>query len=112
MKTMAYTPISGVTTTTTSAAIPADQLICASAIITVAGSSPVGTLAMEASNDIIQTGTDVPTNFAQIATVAISAAGSFIIPKTELSYEYVRFVFTLTSGTATSATVRMKAISL
>ena len=44
----------------------------------------------------------VPTNWSDIsgATVAISGAGAFLIPKTDLCYQWVRVVYT-NSGTGT-----------
>lgn len=61
--------------------------------------SVVGTLKLQASNDKVFS-PNAPVNWNDIpsATVSVSAAGSFLIPKTELCYQYIRAVFTLSSG--------------
>lgn len=85
--------------TTSSVVIPADQTFAASVIAVVTGTTPVGTLVLEASNDIVATPAVPPTNFAVIGTVSISATGVVIIPKVDICYEWLRVTFTKTSGT-------------
>lgn len=101
--------LSGVTDTTSSASISSEFLFAASVQAVVTGTSPVGTLALEASNDILTTGTSTPQNWSTIATVAISAAGVFLIPKTDLCYAHTRVTFTKTSGTV-SVSANLKAL--
>lgn len=103
--------ISSVTATTSSAVIEADQLFATSAIAVVSGTSPVGVLTLEASNDVINYPTVQPSNYVTIATVALSAVGNFAIPKTEICYKYIRYTFTKTSGTITTS-VNMMAQAL
>jgi hypothetical protein len=56
-----------------------------------------GTLKLMFSNDD-QSGT--PTNFSDIpsATVTVSGAGVFSIPKTEVCYNFIKVVFTKSGG--------------
>lgn len=89
--------------TVTTAAITALNLVEASAQITATGAAS-GTLKMQASNDDIPNGP--PVNWSDIpnATIAVSASGSFLIPKTDLCYQYVRLVYT-NAGTGTISVV-------
>lgn len=93
--------------TVTSAAIDSRNLFSCSAQIAATGSA-AGTLIIEASDDIA--GADgVPgpqTNWSAIpsATVSVSGAGAFLIPKTDLCYQFVRLVYT-NSGTGTISVV-------
>lgn len=90
--------------TVTTVAIPSQNLFQASAQITATGSA-VGTLKMQASNDEPLNGS-APVNWSDIpsATVAVAAAGAFLIPKTDLCYQFVRLVYTNT-GTGTISVV-------
>lgn len=71
----------------------------------VATGSAAGTFKMQVSDD---SGPDsymdtfIPTNWSDLsgASISISGAGVFVIPKVDLSYNYVRFVYTST-GTGT-----------
>lgn len=88
-----------------SAAIRTDQLIAVSAQGIVSGGlSPVGVLKLQASNDAgtIPANGAAPTvtNWSDIpsATIAVGADGVFLIPKTELSYNWIRVVYTRASG--------------
>lgn len=69
----------------------------------VATGSPVGVLKLQFSNDhaFASPNNQTPTNWSDIpnATVSISAAGVFAIPRTELCYQWIRAVYTFTSGT-------------
>jgi hypothetical protein len=91
--------------TLTSAAIPALNLFSCSVQITATGSA-AGTLAIQASNDDSNAANFVPTNWSAIpnATVTVTGAGAFLIPKTDLCYQWVRVVYT-NSGTGTVAVV-------
>jgi hypothetical protein len=87
--------------TVSSAAIPALNLFAASAQITSVGAGAAGTLKMQASNDD-PLAPNQPTNWSDIsgASVAVSGAGSFLIPKLDLCYQWVRLVYT-NSGSGT-----------
>lgn len=87
--------------------IIADQLIACSAQAVNVGTG-VGTVKLQASNDgpglrVDAKGNPLPTNWNDItgATVAVSGAGPFLIPKIDLGYRYIRAVYTFTSGTGT-----------
>lgn len=90
--------------TVTSAAVRAPFLFYASAQIAVTGAG-AGTLQMQASNDDPQDGT-APQNWSNIsgAAVTVTGAGAFLIPKTDLCYQYVRLVYTNT-GTGTISVI-------
>ena len=98
-----------------SAAIDASQIYSISAQVVMTGSSPTGTLKLQASNDKINAANlaldTVPTNWSDIpnASVAISATGAFLVPKTDLSYQWVRALWVQTSGTGT-VTVNIKTV--
>ena len=86
--------------TVTSVLIPSMSLFAISAQITATGAG-AGTLKMQASNDQPSDNSQ-PTNWVDItgATVTVAGAGAYMIPKTEICYQYVRFVYTNT-GTGT-----------
>lgn len=85
--------------TITTAAIPALNLFYCSAQAS-ASSGGAGTLKIQASNDEIQGINTVPTNWSDIpsATIAVSGAGAFLIPKIDLCYQWVRLVYTNTGA--------------
>lgn len=85
--------------TITTAAIPALNLLYCSAQIT-ATSGAAGTLKLQASNDDFPSNTTPPVNFSDIpsASVAVTGAGSFLIPIQNLCYQYVRLVYTNTGA--------------
>lgn len=91
--------------TITTAAIPALNLFSCSAQATSTGSG-AGTLIIQASNDDFPSPNTPPVNWTAIpsATVAVSGAGAFLIPKTDLCYQWVRLVYTNT-GTGTISVV-------
>lgn len=91
--------------TVTTAAIPALNLFYCSAQVSTTGSG-AGTLKLQASNDDTQGSQTVPTNWSDIpsASIVASGAGAFLIPKTDLSYQWVRLVYTNT-GTGTFSVV-------
>jgi len=73
----------------------------------------VGALKLQASNDNPSNPNQSPaSNWSDIpsATVSVSAAGVFLIPKTDLCYRWIRAVYTHTSGTGT-VTVNIEALA-
>lgn len=89
--------------TVTTAAIDSRNLFACSAQITATGAG-AGTLIIQASDDDIPNGPPVNWSPIPLATITVSAAGAFLIPRTELCYQYVRLVFTNT-GTGTISVV-------
>ncbi len=88
-------------------AIQASQLWGMSVQAIVSGATnPVGTVKIQFSNDSPRVS---PTNWTDIsgATVSISANGVVGIPKTDLAYEWVRVVYTHSSGTGGLVTVNV-----
>lgn len=90
--------------TITGTAIPAAQLFQCSVQINTTGSAG-GTVKLQASNDAQNdqySSRQTPTNWSDIPSAAatVSAAGSVLIPKTDLCYQYIRVVYTNT-GTGT-----------
>jgi hypothetical protein len=82
----------------TSAAIPALNLFyCSAQISTVGGGA--GTLVIQASNDDFVNGSP-PVNWSPIpgATVTVTGPGAYLIPKTDLCYQWVRLVYTNTDA--------------
>lgn len=83
-------------------AIPTENMLYCSVQVTSTGSS-AGTAKLQASNDnpVIGNGM-VPTHWTDIASasVAVSGAGSVLIPITNLCYQWIRVVYTNT-GTGT-----------
>lgn len=91
--------------TVTTAAIDSRNLFACSAQITATGAG-AGTLIIQASNDDPTSPTTPPTNWSPIplATITVTSAGAFLIPRIELCYQYVRLVYTNT-GTGTISVV-------
>lgn len=86
--------------TLTSAAIPSDLLWRISAQATSTGTG-AGTLQMQASNDQPVIGTAAPANWSNVGSpVTVAGAVSVILPATDISYQFIRFVYTNT-GTGT-----------
>lgn len=92
--------------TVTTAAIPALNLFSCSVQLAATGAGAAGTLKIQASNDHPVAANTVPTNWSDItgASVSVSGAGAYLIPKTDLCYEYIRLVYT-NSGTGTISVV-------
>ena len=86
-------------------AIFAANLFSCSVQLAATGSA-AGTMKLQASNDESNASGFVPTNWSDIsgATVSVSGAGAFLIPKTDLCYQWVRVVYT-NSGTGTISVV-------
>lgn len=91
--------------TTSGPAIPSQFMFALSAQAVVTGTG-VGTLNIQASNDNPSTlQRDASGNYQVInwtnisaATVAITGAGSFLIPKLETAYAFTRVQYVFTSG--------------
>jgi len=89
-------------------AVPALNLFKASVQMVCTGAA-AGTLVLQASNDDLTTlpgSAQVPTNWTNIpsATVSISGAGTYLIPATDICYQYIRASYT-NSGSGTIAVV-------
>ncbi len=95
--------------TVTSAIMDSRNLFYMSAQIAATGSA-AGTLKIQVSNDekpVLANDTAwQPTNWSDLsgASVSVSGAGAFLIPKTDLCYQYIRAVYT-NSGTGTISVV-------
>lgn len=89
------------------------RLLFSMSVQVVAAGAPVGVVKVQVSND---EGSSIPipfspTNWVDLPSisVAISASGNFLIPKFDLCYNYVRIVYTKTSGTG-SITAEVKSL--
>lgn len=95
----------------------ANQLVSASFHVIFSGSDAAGTLTIQASNDPTGEGNTAanftPTNWVDIpsASCTPTVAGSFLITIAQLTYRWVRVVWTRTSGTGT-VTVNMNALGI
>lgn len=84
----------------------------------VATGTAAGTIQIQASNDKsvgLPPNQFQPTNWSNIgSSVTVSGAGAYIVPELELSYEYVRLVYTDTSGGSATGTLsaRIKSMAL
>lgn len=85
-----------------SVGIPTQNMFSMSVQIVATG-SPVGVAKVQVSNDeaVSVPNQIVPTNWNDLsgATVNVTSNGSFLIPKFDVCYNYVRIVYTKTSGT-------------
>lgn len=105
------------TATTNSEAIECVDVIAIS-VQAVSTGTPTSVLKIQASNDSpvgkpgVSSGVFTPTNWTDIAsaTVSIGAAGTFLIPKTDLCYEFIRLVLTGTGGATGTTTVNIKVL--
>lgn len=88
------------TASTNSAPIDANQLLALSVqVIQGLAGNATGSVKVQISNDDADDG--VPTNWTDVsgATVNLAgAAGSVLIPKMELSYRWIRIVYTRSGG--------------
>ena len=78
------------------------------------GSSPTGTLQLQRSNDFSDSVSNpnsfTPINWSNIgSSVSVSGTGAYLIPETEICYEYVQLLWTASSGAGT-ITARFKAL--
>lgn len=99
------------TLTLNSPAILCDQLFQISVQGVFSGNS-AGAMKLQFSNDIVNPRNPLaaPTHWNDVpsATVSITTAGSYAIPKTEICYQFVRVVFTPSGSTPGTATVTCK----
>ncbi len=104
-------PTQAVASSIPSAAILALNLLSCSVQAVAVGNSIAGAVKIQASNDVPVSNGDAPTNWSDIsgATVSVSAAGVFLIPKIDLCYQYIRIVYT-NSGTGGTIAARVKAL--
>lgn len=81
----------------TSSALDTSSMVSVSVQAAVTGTC-AGTIKMQASNDAAS-----PVNWSDIAnaTVSVSNTGVYFIPKQDISYQYIRIVYTRTSGSGT-----------
>jgi hypothetical protein len=104
----------GTGTTRNSAAIDASNMLQVSAQCIATG-SPTGAVKIQVSNDSpigmpgLSSSVWTPPNWTDLAgaTIAVTSAASFLLPKTDICYQFIRFVYT-GSGTGT-VTVNIKA---
>lgn len=96
----------------------ADKIVRASFQVSTTGTA-AGSLQVQVSNDIAvgaYPNKFIPTNWGNLGSALSVTTGPavFFISETEMSYEYIRVVYTdSTSGAATGTiTVRMKSMSL
>lgn len=96
--------------TVESVPIKGTNLLSASAMI-VSGSGAAGTLKFQCSNDD-PTGGVAPANWKDIPsqTVAVTAAGIFLIPKFDTCYEWIKAIY-ISSGTGIVA-CRVKTLGM
>lgn len=112
---MRFLPDNVITTraaaTVNSAPISATQLFACAAQLIATGSA-AGTMKLQMSNDRPDTPSVPPTNWTDIAnaTVSVSGAGTYLIPKTDLCYQWVRVSYT-NSGTG-NITVNFTALGV
>lgn len=108
MKYLSFTsiPSTSITPSFNGDAIDTSQMLYLSAqAVTAGGASPSFTVKLQMSNDVCLTGNQptpfAPTNWTDIsgASVTVSSNGAALIPKTDLTYRWVRVVVTFTSGT-------------
>ena len=66
----------------------------------VSTSTGVGVIKVQVSNDSVK---DTPTNWTDLAsaTINVTAASTLILAKTEICYQWIRLVYTRTSGSGT-----------
>ncbi len=90
-----------------SEAILADQVVAASLQMVISGtgqSAPAGNLLIQVSNDPpLQT--EGPTNWSTGATLAVAAAGVFLVPKLDISYQWIRALYDNTVSIAPAVLV-------
>lgn len=104
-------PVQNVASSISSNAIPALNLFACSVQAVATGASVAGTVKIQASNDVPQAANAVPTDWNDIAsaTVSISGPGAFLIPYTDLCYQFIRIVYT-NSGSGGTIAVRVKGL--
>lgn len=93
---MSATVAASGTTNGTALVVQLARFVSAQAVVT---STANGTLKIQVSND---DGVS-PTNWSDLtgATVSIAGAGSYLIPAQNMSYQWLRVVYTASSGSGT-----------
>jgi Flp pilus assembly protein TadG len=104
------------TASQTGTAVDAGQLVSMSAHAFFGDATAAGTVKLQASNDPDAQGPISgfsPTNWVDIpsATAAVTSGGPVIITIANMSYRWIRAVYTSTSGGSTTINVNMFAIS-
>lgn len=94
---------SSITSGLTSGPINDKFIIAASLQATFTGTAPTGTLKFQCSNDQGPAAQAVNWSDIPSQSVAVSGSGSYLIPKFEVSYQWIRVAFLFTSGTGTVA---------
>jgi hypothetical protein len=91
--------------TQTSAALDTSYMVAGSVqVVAVGAGTPTGALKIQASNDAGSALSGAsPTNWTDITsqTVSVAGAGTYLIPKVDLCYQWIRVVYTKASGTGT-----------
>lgn len=84
--------------TQTSSAIDATSVVAASVHVVAAGATITGTAKVQVSNDPV----GVPVNWVDLsgASVSVTGAGNFLIPKFDATYQWMRVVYTKTTSAA------------
>lgn len=86
--------------------ISADQMIAASLQMVITGtaqSAPAGNLLIQVSNDPPLAA--VPTHWSTGATLAVSGAGTYLVPKIDISYQFIRALYDNTVSIAAAVLV-------
>lgn len=104
------------TSSQTSAAIDASQLFRVSVQASFTDSAVAGTLKLQCSNDPSTAnnlpGLQAPTHWTDVPNTSqtITAGASVLIPSTEISYRWVRVVFTESSPGSGTVTATLNAL--
>lgn len=85
----------------TSDPIDSSYLFSASAQAVSAGGAVTGVVKFQGSNDPVPPPTQTSWSDIPSATIAVTAAGTFLVPKTELAYRWIRVVYTVAAGGGT-----------
>lgn len=118
MRNLQYTILNDVdTATVTGAAINSGQWVSASFQSIFGDVTAAGTIKIQGSNDFSKAGTQMaftPTNWNDIpnatATIASGVGPMILIPN--MAFEWVRAVYTRTSGGSTTVIVQANALSI
>lgn len=96
--------------------IDMDAQICASFQVVFADATAAGTVKIQVSNDICTQGhlpsSFVVTNWSDLPTASVTptVGGVFLIPKIDMSYRWIRAVYTRSSGGTSTVSVSMMAL--
>ena len=98
--------------------VDTNQILCASFQAVFGDATAVGTVKIQASNDIYNSGytpgSFAVTNWSDIpsASATITAGGIALIPKTDLCYRWIRAVYTSSSGGSSTVNITMNALGI